>query len=155
MHNNYFHNRIAIIKHSIINLNKGEIMSDKNPVGRPSKYDPNYGQQAIDFMKDGYSVTALAGHIGVARSTIFEWAEQHQEFSDSLRKAQALAALWWENKLRDVAMTGEGNVTAAIFGVKNRSREEWRDRHEVDHSSTDGTMKPSVIEIVAPNESKG
>ena len=121
-----------------------------NPVGRPSKYDPKYCDIAVEFLRDGYSVTALAGKIGVARSTVFKWAEENEQFSDALKTGQALAALFWEDRLRDVAMTGEGNATAAIFGVKNRSREEWRDKHEVDHSSTDGSMKPTVIELVAP-----
>ena len=121
-----------------------------NPVGRPSKYDPKYCAMAVNFLRDGYSVTALAGKLGVARSTVFKWAEENEEFSDALKTGQALAALFWEDRLRDVAMTGEGNATAAIFGVKNRSREEWRDKHEVDHSSTDGSMKPTVIELVAP-----
>lgn len=119
------------------------------PAGRPTKYDPAYCQAAIDFMRDGYSVTAFAGHIGVARSTVFKWAEQNPEFSDSLKTAQAMAAKWWEDALRQVAMTGDGNASAAIFGVKNRSNEDWRDKQEVDHSSSDGSMSPTRIEIVA------
>lgn len=89
-------------------------------------------------MRDGYSVTAFAGHIGVARSTVFLWAEQNPEFSDALKTAQALAALWWEKSLRQVASTGEGNATASIFGVKNRSTEDWRDKQEVEHTGKDG-----------------
>lgn len=124
------------------------------PAGRPTKYKREYCQSAIDFMRDGYSVTAFAGHIGVARSTVFKWAEENLEFSDALKTAQALAALWWEESLRTVARTGEGNATACIFGVKNRSREEWRDRQEVDHSSSDGTMIPPtriIIEAAGDN----
>lgn len=103
-------------------------------MGRPSKYDPKFCDEAIEFMRDGFSVTALAGHIGVARSTIFKWAEEHEEFSDALKTAQALAALWWEKTLRTVASTGEGSASAAIFGVKNRSTEEWKDKHEVEQN---------------------
>ena len=130
-------------------------MSEKGAkVGRPTSYRQEYCQVAIDYLSEGYSVTALAGHIGVSRSTVFLWAEKHEEFSDSLKTGQALAAEWWENRLRDVALTGNGNATAAIFGVKNRSRAEWRDKHEIDHKSTDGSMTPKVIErvIVKPNE---
>lgn len=119
------------------------------PAGRPTKYKREYCQSAIDFMRDGYSVTAFAGHIGVARSTVFKWAEENLEFSDALKTAQALAALWWEESLRTVARTGEGNATACIFGVKNRSTEEWRDRQEVDHSTSDGSMTPTTIIIRA------
>ena len=111
-------------------------------VGRPSKYDPAFCDIAREFMLDGYSVTALAGHIGVARSTVFKWAEENPEFSDALKSGQASAALWWEKTLRQVAQTGEGNASAAIFGVKNRSSEDWRDKQEHDHTSSDKSMSP-------------
>ena len=120
--------------------------------GRPTKYDPAFCEVAREFMVDGYSVTALAGHIGVARSTVFKWADEHPEFSDALKTGQASAALWWENTLRQVAITGQGNASAAIFGVKNRSSEEWKDKQEHDLTSSDGSMTPSPtrIEIVSP-----
>lgn len=113
--------------------------------GRPTKYRKEYCQIAIDYLSEGYSVTALAGHLKVARSTVFKWAEDNAEFSDALKTGQALAAEWWERVLRQVALTGEGNASAAIFGVKNRSREEWRDKQELDHTSSDNSMSPLVI----------
>ena len=102
--------------------------------GRPTKYNRKYCGMAVEFLGQGYSVTAFAGYIGVSRATVFKWASENKEFSDSLKRGQALAALWWEQVLRGVAKTGEGNASAAIFGVKNRSREEWRDKQEVEHS---------------------
>lgn len=113
------------------------------PAGRPTKYKAEYGPKAIEFMAGGYSVKAFAGHIGVALSTVYKWAEENAEFSDALKTAQAMAALWWEDILRNVASTGEGNASAAIFGVKNRSQEEWKDKHDIDHSSSDGSMSPA------------
>jgi len=120
--------------------------------GRPSKYDKKYCKLAVDFLKDGYSVTALAGKIGVARSTVFKWAEENKEFSDALKTGQALAALWWEETLRDVARSGNGNASAAIFGVKNRSSMEWRDKTEHDHTSSDGSAGPTTIHFVRPDD---
>ena len=116
--------------------------------GRPTKYDEKYCAVAREFLKDGYSVTALAAHIGVNRSTVFLWAEKNPQFSDALKDGQASAALWWEDTLRDVARSGQGNASAAIFGVKNRSSVEWRDKTEHDLSSSDGSLKPTVIELV-------
>jgi len=46
--------------------------------------------------------------------------------------------------LQNTAMTGQGNATAAIFGLKNRVAYEWRDRRELDMSSTDGSMSPKA-----------
>lgn len=103
-------------------------------------------------MADGYSVKAFAGHIGVSLSTVYKWAEEHAEFSEALKAGQAAAAWWWESALRISAMTGDGNASAAIFGVKNRSQEEWKDKVEQDHTSSDGSFSPTRIEITAPDE---
>jgi len=113
-------------------------------MARPTKYNPKYCDGAVAFLSEGYSVKAYAGHIGVSLSTVYKWADDHPEFSDALKAGQAAAACWWENRLRAVAQTGEGNASAAIFGVKNRSQEEWRDKVEQDHTSSDGSMTPTV-----------
>ena len=120
-----------------------------HPGGRPTDYKPEYCELVIEFMSDGYSVAAFAGHIRVARSTIYKWADEHKEFSDALKAAQAMAARWWEDALRQVALTGQGNASAAIFALKNRGCDEWRDKQELDHTSSDGTMSPKRIIIEA------
>lgn len=108
------------------------------PAGRPSKYDPAYCEQVIDCLADGHSVTAFAGRIGVARSTVFKWAEEHREFSDAVKVGQARATEFWEKILADVARDGGGNATAAIFGLKNRASDDWRDKVEQEISGKDG-----------------
>ena len=116
-------------------------------MGRPSKYDPDFCDEARTFMADGYSVKALAAHLGVNYSTVYEWADKHPEFSNALKDGQAAASLWWERALRRVAATGEGNASAAIFGVKNRSQEEWKDKLDHNHQSDDGSMSPKETTI--------
>lgn len=106
--------------------------------GRPSAYDPVFCGAIIDFMAEGYSVAAFAGHVRVSRQTIYNWADQHPEFLDALETGKAAAALWWENRLRTTAETGEGNATASIFGLKNRAVEDWRDVTRQEHSGPDG-----------------
>ena len=106
--------------------------------GRPSKYDPAFCETAITFLSQGYSVTALAGHIGVSCSTVFKWAEENATFSDALKTGQANAAMFWEKLLIDNARTGEGSSSSCIFGVKNRSRAEWRDKTETEVTGADG-----------------
>lgn len=123
------------------------------PAGRPTTYDPKYCDEIVDFMAQGYSVTGFAGHIGVSRQTIYNWADQNPEFFDALKAANAAAGVWWETQLRNIVTGGDGNATAAIFGLKNRSADEWRDKRETDHMSSDGSMTPTVVErvIVKPD----
>lgn len=110
----------------------------RGPGGRPSSYRPEYCDQVVACLSEGHSVTAFAGRIGVARSTVFKWAEEHQEFSDALKVGQARAVEVWEKALLDVAKNGGGNATAAIFGLKNRAADDWRDKQEHEHTGKDG-----------------
>lgn len=108
------------------------------PTGRPTKYDPAYCEQAIEYMGQGYSLTAFAGHILVSRDTIYEWERAELEFSDAIKTARAAAASWWEERLRSIALGGEGNATATLFGLKNRVADEWRDKTE---QAIDGDLR--------------
>lgn len=110
--------------------------------GRPSKYDPAFCDEAVTFLEQGYSTTALAGHLKVSRSTLYKWADEHEAFSDALKTGQAMSAVWWEDRLRAVAMGEDGNASAAIFGLKNRAADDWREKVIQDHTSSDGSMTP-------------
>jgi len=117
-------------------------MAAKRKPGRPTKYRKEFCRTVPEFMADGYSVKAAAAHVGTHYATMYVWAKEHPEFYDALKEGQALSAQWWEKALRKTALTGEGSAAAAIFGVKNRSQEEWRDKVENDHTSSDGSMTP-------------
>jgi hypothetical protein len=126
--------------------------------GRPTKYDPAFCDEVIDFLSEGYSVTAWAGSKRVARSSVYKWANEHPEFSDALNIGQAASALWWETCLRTNATTGDGASSAIIFGLKNRAADDWRDKRDIDHSSTDGSMSPPttvVLRGIKPNDPSG
>lgn len=99
--------------------------------GRPTKYDPKFCEDVIEYMSLGFSATAAAGYIGVSRATLYKWADEHEEFMDALKTGQAKAALWWETAHRGVAIGEDGNASATIFALKNRAPDDWRDRREV------------------------
>lgn len=115
-------------------MTKPKLKKDHKPVGRPSKYSPAYCTEVVECLSEGHSVTAFAGRIGVARSSVFKWAGEYPEFSDALKVGQAKAVEYWESRLKDIASGRDGNATAAIFGLKNRASDDWRDRQEVEHS---------------------
>jgi transposase len=106
------------------------------PAGRPTDFRPIYCDLVIEALSEGKSLTAFAAEIGVARSTINYWMEHHPTFSEAAKKAKAKCASWWENRAREAAMNGgaNGQVTAIIFGLKNMAADDWRDRHDVQHS---------------------
>lgn len=104
------------------------------PAGRPTKYEERFAEECIAFMAQGYSLTAFAGSIGVARSTINEWMGAHPEFSEATRVGQAGRTM----KLEQGLLAGESGakVTGHMFALKNADPEGWRDRQEIDHSGS-------------------
>ncbi|HXW71695.1 MAG TPA: hypothetical protein VEK34_09670 [Methylocella sp.] len=102
------------------------------PVGRPTKYDPRFCAEIIEFMGQGFSKTAFAGHIGVSHDAISDWAKRYPEFSEAVKRASALRTKALEEKLLS-AKTG-AEVAASIFSLKNCAPHEWRDKVQVDHT---------------------
>lgn len=115
---------------------------EKRPIGRPSKYKPEYCEKLIEHMASGLSFESFAGVIEVNVDTLHEWAKVHEEFSDSKRLAFAKNMAFWEklgiehiiNK-SDSESLGDGvsssksrslNASVWIFNMKNRFK--WRDR---------------------------
>lgn len=119
-------------------------MSDETapakPVGRPTKYDPVYADQVVDAMREGLSLTAFAGLIGVARSTINEWMTAHPEFSEAVSRGKACRLLHWERAALNVAARGggPGTATVIVFGLKNMGGDEWSDTVRQEHSGPGG-----------------
>lgn len=111
--------------------------------GRPTTYDPAYCDQVIEFMGKGFSLTAFAGYITCARSTINEWMAANPEFSEAVKIGQAKRTMKLEGTLLD-GETGP-KVTAHIFALKNADPEGWRDKQDIEHS---GGVKVSRIELV-------
>jgi hypothetical protein len=95
--------------------------------GRPTLYRPEYCQRAIEFMRQGYSVTALAGHLGVGKQCVYEWMAAHRDFDDAINMGRAARVAALEAKLLSTSQ-GVG-VTAAIFALKNADPDEWQDRY--------------------------
>lgn len=116
-------------------------------VGRPSKFKPAYSNMLIEHLAEGASIASFAAEIGVARSTINQWAEDHPEFSEALKIAKAKCAAWWEKRLRTIAVAGggPGAATAVIFGLKNMASDDWRDKQEHELTGKDGKDLPAPV----------
>ena len=115
--------------------------------GRPTKYTDAMPEALFNAMSEGKSVTQFAAMIGVNRSTVYEWAERHQEFSDALTRGKEAGEAYWETELQSMMYSKEVNAPLVKLYFANRFN--WSDKTEVDNKSTDGSMSPTRIEIVA------
>lgn len=120
-------------------------------IGRPSKYDPAFCDQVREGMRAGFSKTAVAGMLGIARSTLHEWCATYPAFSDAVKEGETLRTLKLET---DLLSAPDGpTVTSRIFALKNAAPDEWRDKQSVEMTGANGgpikTEEVSARDILA------
>lgn len=120
----------------------------ENPqtAGRPTKYKPEYCEAIVESLRQGNSLLQFAVSIGVVKSTLQEWKAEHPEFSAAYTRAVAVGEAHWEGRLQD--MMCDSKVNAPLVKLYFANRFGWHDKQAVDHTSTDGSMSPTRIEIV-------
>lgn len=105
-------------------------------MARPTEYKPELGEELIQLMATGLSITAAAAELGFHRDTIYDWAEKHPEFSDALKLGRGKRVHKLETELLTAS---EGPVvTARIFALKNADPHEWREKVVQEHTGKDG-----------------
>lgn len=120
-------------------------MADKHPGGRPTDFYPELGEQILERMEEGLSLAAAAADLGIHRQRVYDWVEKHAEFADTVKLAQVKRQLFLERRLlkADVGPV----VTSTIFALKNAGAEDWRDKHDVEHTG-------GVSIIISPSDAE-
>ena len=105
-------------------------------MGRPTKYDPSFCEKVIELGRQGASKAEMALDLGIAYSTFDVWQNDKPDFSEAVKAAERLSQGWWEKQGRIATFGGcDGfNATAFIFNMKNRFKEDWRDKVEQEHT---------------------
>lgn len=106
--------------------------------GRPSKYDPSFCDRVLELAREGASKAEMALDIGIAYSTFDVWQNDNEEFSEAVKAAEKISQGWWEKQGRIATFGGiqNFNATSFIFNMKNRFKEDWRDKVEQENSGT-------------------
>jgi len=136
-------------------------------VGRPTLYKKEYVELGYKFCLLGADDNRLAEMLEVDVATINRWKISHPEFCESLKAgkdvadskvAQALynRALGYSHPEVDIKVI-DGQIVqtqltkhyppdtgAAMAWLKNRQPKVWRDKQEIDNTSSDGSMTPQA-----------
>lgn len=80
------------------------------------------------WARDGLTNEQIANNIGINVKTLYEWKNKESNISNALKKGKEVIDFEVENALLKSAL--EGNVTAQIFWLKNRKKEQWREKQE-------------------------
>ena len=105
--------------------------------GRPSKFKPEFKEQAAKLAEFGLTDKQMASYFNVTEQTFNNWKNDFPDFFDALKDSKEYADAQVEASLFKKA-TGYDkddkhyppDTTACIFWLKNRKSEEWRDVKE-------------------------
>lgn len=113
--------------------------------GRPSEYKPDYCETVIDLGRQGKSLAQMASHFDVSRQTIDNWAAAHPDFLEALNRAKVHAQAWWEEKGATGMEVAGFNAAVWKKSMEARFRDDYTEKREIDHRSSDGSMTPREI----------
>lgn len=145
--------------------------------GRPSKYRHEFVRQAYHLALLGATDADLANAFDVRLSTVALWKRRQPEFSDALKKGKSEAdanvakslyrrAIGYSHPAVKIIAVAQGNnqgsaveqvpyveryppdTVAAIFWLKNRRPDLWRDKRDVEHSGAVDTS--GVLAVPVP-----
>lgn len=87
------------------------------------------------WARNGLSEEQIAKNIGIGRTTLYEWKQKQPDIANTIKKGKEVVDFEVENALYKSAMSG--NVTAQIFWLKNRKKDQWRDKIEYESNNND------------------
>lgn len=120
--------------------------------GRPTKYKPEYCDLVVEMLSEGASLTEFRAAVGgISRETMSNWKQANPEFLDALNKADALGQAYWEKRLRTDLMF-DNKINSPLVKLYFANRFNWHDKQQTDVTSSDGSMQPTVVQIVAADD---
>lgn len=142
-------------------------------MARPTKYKPEYCEQAEKLCRLGATDIEIADFFDVEVRTLYRWKGEHEAFCQALKAGKEISderverslfarANGYEHDEVDIRVVDKAIVqtpirkyyppdtTAAIFWLKNRRPDLWREK--VDHTlaNPDGSALNLTVQFVKP-----
>lgn len=118
---------------------------EKSKGGRPTKYEDRFLEIAEKYLAGGKSVTQLAKHLNVAKSTVYKWAEENKAFSDALELGKEFSQAYWEDELENMMYNKEVNSPLVKLYFANRFG--WSDKVETKNENANVEKVKSFSEM--------
>jgi len=103
----------------------------------------------INAGQEGASRVELCCLLGISRNGYESLLSESEQFKNTDHRAKLLSEVWWERQGRRMTTGGDGNSLVWKFNMQNRFG--WRDKQEVDNTSSDGSMTPKPAVTVTPD----
>jgi len=95
-----------------------------------SKYDPSVGEDIVKLSREGYTLEAIAGYLGISRKTLYRWRQENPELEELCEVAQGMRQFAWEKTL--ISAPSGPAVQAASMALRAMDLKNFNDRKQVD-----------------------
>lgn len=108
-------------------------------MARKSDYKPEFCNTVVELGKQGKSIAQMACQIGVHRDSLYEWAKQHEEFSDAFTRGTQESLAYWEQMGQEGA-EGKREVNAPLWSRSMAARfpKDYTERKATELTGKDG-----------------
>ena len=129
------------------------------PAGRPTKYNQKIAAEICEWLSSGRSLRAYCRQIGTPDlSTITRWIVRDDQFRNQYAQAREAAGHAQADEILELAneiRSGELEPQAAKiimdalkWSAERMAPKSYGPKQALDHTSSDGSMTPQVIERV-------
>jgi hypothetical protein len=116
----------------------------KHPGGRPTKYDPKMVDQINEYLRGAIpenmkipTIEGIALKLGISRETLYQWAKEYPEFSDTIEKTKTLQ----KEYLQEIGIFGGKEINATIVALLLKVNHDM-----VEKTATDITSRGEKVE---------
>lgn len=122
-------------------------------MGAPSKLTDEAKAKVESYLAGGYAedgkvvptIEGLAIYLGVVKRTLYYWAEKNKDFLHTLDAIKQMQ----KDLLINKGLSGDFNATIAKLMLSNHGIQETSVN---DLKSSDGSMKPTIVQLVGKDD---
>lgn len=133
--------------------------------GRPTDYSEEVAAHICSEIASGRSLRSVCEDEGMPdKSTVFRWLSKHETFRDQYARAQEDRTAAMAEDILEIAdqydnaqdkvdvehiQRAKLRIDARKWLMSKMAPKRYGDKQEIDHRSSDGSMTPARIELVA------
>ena len=151
--------------------------TQKNPVGRPTEYDAKkHCELVYNYCLLGATDEQLAEFLNICTATLYNWKNTYPDFLEAINSGKQNAdamvakslfhrALGYSHKEDDIRTCDNQVVitettkhyppdtTACIFWLKNRRRDQWRDK-PLESEESEDTIESVTVNVKSAKKTR-
>lgn len=121
-------------------------------------WSENWKEEIYQMGKEGKQHTHLMEHFDLSRDTFYALINRDKDFADAVKKAQTYAQNYWMKFMEEAFIKGDSkSINSNLWSLvmRNKFKEDWSDRKEMDVTTQGDKIKNEndiIVKIIPPKD---